>query len=97
MNLTMLVLNVSPKLEDELVDYLLGLESVTGFTSYAVRGHGAGQSLSIAEQVAGRRKRVQVEIMLDAGAVDAVVSGLAAQVGRDIAWWSYALSGSGHL
>lgn len=97
MSLTMLVLNAGPKLEDDLMDYLLGLEVVTGFTSYPVRGHGAGQSLSIAEQVAGRRKRIQVEIMLDSDAVEAVLAGLAEQVGRDVVWWSYVLSGRGHL
>src|SRR5690606_13563824 len=59
---TMLVLNVPPELEEDLVDYLLTLEAVAGFTSFRVHGHGEHAHLSIAEQVAGRRARLRYEI-----------------------------------
>lgn len=36
---TLLVLNITPELEEELVDYLLSREEVGGFTSYPVHGH----------------------------------------------------------
>ena len=36
----LLVLNITPELEEELVDYLLSCEKVGGFTSYPVHGHG---------------------------------------------------------
>ena len=37
---TMLVLNIRPELEEDLVDFLLAREGVAGFTSYHGRGHG---------------------------------------------------------
>ena len=40
MNDTLLVLNIPPELEEDLVDYLLSRPSVTGFTSFRVYGHG---------------------------------------------------------
>ncbi|WP_022959025.1 DUF3240 family protein [Spongiibacter tropicus] len=92
-----LILTVPPSLEDELVDYLLSLESVTGFTSYPVRGHGENRQLSIAEQVTGRQKRVQFELILNAGQVSTVLDGLRDNVGSDIFYWYQDVSGSGRL
>lgn len=83
---TLLILNIAPELEEDLVDYLLGLATVTGFTSYPVRGHGEHSPLSIAEQVAGRRKRVQFEIIMADSDVDELLEGLAA-VGKGISYW----------
>lgn len=98
---TMLVLNANPEIEDELLDYLLELDCVSGFTSYPVRGHGRHEGrrvpLSVAEQVTGRRKRVLVEILLEAAAIPLVLDGLKARVGGDITWWQLPLSGFGRV
>lgn len=94
---TLLVLNTLPELEEDLVDYLLSQDCVHGFTSYPVRGHGHHADLSVAEQVSGRRKRLQVEMLLDENEVDCVLEGLAENVGRDIAWWTTPVGASGHL
>ena len=93
----LLILNTRPELEEDLVDYLLSLSCVSGFTSYPVRGHGHHQNLSVAEQVSGRRKRLQVEIMLEEDAVPTVLSGLVENVGRDINWWRMPVMDSGML
>ncbi len=93
----LLILNTRPELEEDLVDYLLSLSCVSGFTSYPVRGHGHHQNLSVAEQVSGRRKRMQVEIMLEEDAVPTVLSGLVDNVGRDINWWRMPVMDSGML
>lgn len=93
----LLILNTRPELEEDLVDYLLSLSCVSGFTSYPVRGHGHHQNLSVAEQVSGRRKRLQVEIMLEEDAVPTVLSGLVDNVGRDINWWRMPVMDSGML
>lgn len=82
----LLVLNVAPALEEALVDYLLE-SAQEGFTSFAVRGHGEHDQLSIAEQVSGRRKRTQFELMMDEDRVDDLLEGLRKQVGTDIVWW----------
>ena len=35
---TLLVMNIPPALEDDMVDYLLALEEVKGFTSFIAQG-----------------------------------------------------------
>ncbi|MBQ0718685.1 MAG: DUF3240 family protein [Gammaproteobacteria bacterium] len=94
---TMLVLNISPELEDDLVDYLLAQEHVTGFTSYPVRGHGEHSYLSIAEQVSGRRKRVQFELIMAEAEVASVISKLATEVGIGIGYWQLPVSNVGRV
>ncbi len=92
-----LILTIPPDLEDDLVDYLLGLEAVGGFTSYLVRGHGENRQLSIAEQVTGRQKRVRFELILAANSVNTVLNGLRENVGSDIFYWYQDVNGSGHI
>ncbi len=83
---TMLVLNLNPELEEDLIDYLLEQDSITEFTSYPVYSHGHHPHMSVAEQVTGRRKRVQVEILLDEASVGELLAELAGRVGRDISY-----------
>ena len=64
---------------------LLGRAGVSGFTSYHARGHGeVNEEMSLAEQVSGRRKRLQFEILMDEADVLPLLDGLADEVGRDI-------------
>lgn len=93
----LLILNTNPELEEDLVDYLLGLDCISGFTSYPVRGHGHHGNLSVAEQVTGRRKRLQVEMVMPETDVETVLAGLADRVGRDISWWVQPVSAFGSL
>lgn len=83
----LLIINVPPALEEDLVDYLLSLDCVQGFTSYSVEGHGDHEDLSIAEQVSGRRKRKQFEMLIAAQDFDTITGGLGAEVGKDIVFW----------
>ena len=83
----LLVLNINPQLEEDLVDYLLGFEGVQGFTSMPVRGHGGGDGLSLAAQVSGRRKRIRIELLLNPAVSEQLIQGLEAAVGGDIVWW----------
>ena len=83
----LLVMNFNPDLEEDMVDYLLGLVVVAGFTSYPVRGHGENENLTVAEQVTGQRRRLQTELLLEQENVDLVLAGLKEAVGRDIVWW----------
>jgi len=92
-----LVLNTHPDLEEDLVDYLLTLSCVSGFTSYPVHGHGQHENLSVAEQVSGRRKRLQLEMIVNDTEVEIVLAGLIEKVGRDINWWQQAIIASGSL
>ncbi|MBT8147399.1 MAG: DUF3240 family protein [Gammaproteobacteria bacterium] len=95
---TLLVLNIRPELEEDLVDYLLAREGVAGFTSYHARGHGlVNEELSLAEQVSGRRKRLQFEILMDEADVNLLIDGLADEVGRDIVFWQQVVSNAGRV
>lgn len=61
----LVVLSVAPGLEEPVVDWLMGREGDPGFTSVPVFGHGAdSMSLSIAEQVTGRRRRLRFEVAM---------------------------------
>ncbi len=93
----MLVLNIPPELEEDLIDYLLSLGPVTGFTSYDTRGHGSEVTLTIAEQVSGRRKRKQFELLIEEESIPALLDGLPSAVGRDIAYWEQMISNIGHI
>lgn len=95
---TLLVLNIRPELEEDLVDYLLAQNGVAGFTSYHARGHGlVNEEMSLAEQVSGRRNRLQFEILMDEVDVQALIDGLAVQVGRDIIFWQQMVSNAGRV
>lgn len=94
---SLLVLTVTPELEEDLVDFLLGREGVDGFTSFEVRGHGEHENLSVAEQVSGRRRRLQFEIRLERDAIDALLDALGREVGSDIRFRELPLLRSGHL
>ena len=94
---TLLVLNLPPELEEDMVDYLLSLDGVGGFTSYVTRGHGEGAALSVAEQVSGRRQRLQFELLVDEEAVEGIVSGLVLQVGQGIVYWEHPVRRYGRI
>jgi nitrogen regulatory protein PII len=94
---TLLVLNISPELEEDLVDYLLQTKGVSGFTTQTVHGHGPEGAMSLAEQVAGRRKRLRIEILMQEKDVATLLAGLGGAVGRDIVYWQQPVSGYGRV
>jgi len=74
---TLLSLVVSPLVEDTLVDWLLAHDEVPGFTSAAVNGHGSSvHSMSLAEQVSGRRRQVLFQLHLPTAQCDGLVDAL---------------------
>lgn len=93
----LLVLLIDPALEEDLVDYLLGADDVSGFTSSDASGHGERGWMSIAEQVTGRRRRKRFELVLDEAGVQRVLNGLAEHVGRGIHYWYMPVGGSGRV
>jgi hypothetical protein len=75
-------LDVSLALEERVVDWLLSRDDVATFTSYAIQSHGAaGHELSVAEQVSGRQRRVELRIELAAAVVDGWLAALAESFG----------------
>ena len=96
-DITMLVLNIAPELEENLVDYLLTFEQVESFTSFRAYGHGEQHRLSVSEQVSGRRKRTQYEILVDPDAIPLIIDGLAGAVGKDVVYWQQAARSFGRV
>jgi hypothetical protein len=94
---TLLILNINPRLEEDLVDYLLSKNYMEGFTSYAVHGHGIHSDMSLTEQVSGRRKRLQVEAILEKENVSELLAGLKENVGTDIVYWEQNISNKGRI
>lgn len=92
-----LVLIVAPSLEEELVDQLLQLPAVDGFTSFAVQGNGKQQSMSLIEQVSGRRKRLRFELVVEADKVDGILRQLYGCLGKDTVYWVEPVTGFGKL
>ncbi len=91
-------LNVPPLLEARVVDWLLGRESVAGFTSFAAHGHGAHGPLSIAEQVSGHQRRVEIRIEMAREQLDAFLADLEASFrGADLYYVALPAIVSGHL
>lgn len=93
-----LVLNTSPALEDDLMDFLASRDNGQAFTYFPVFGHGSGlHGMSIAEQVSGRRRRVQFELVLDESEVEQLLDDLREQLGGDITFWQLPVQRFGRL
>jgi hypothetical protein len=93
--ITMLVLNASPALEEDVVDYLLTHPAIEEFSSLTVYGHGSRGDLTVTEQVTGRRKRVQFEILMNEDDVPGITQTLKQRFGTDIRYWQLPVYGLG--
>jgi hypothetical protein len=94
----LLRMNIPPSLEEEFVDALLDNPLVEGYQCYPTSGHGQVGAMSVTEQVAGRRNRVQFEVVLDADSVDEVLAGLKSVLPiADIIYWLMPIAGSGRF
>ena len=82
-------LTFAPALEERIIDWLLGRQDVETFTGYAAYAHAsAGGDLSVAEQVSGRRRRVEIRVELQAQALDAWLAELSeAFGGADVSYF----------
>lgn len=62
----LLTLIADPGLEESLVDWLLRYEARYGFTSSRIDGHSSQlDGLTLAEQVAGRKRQIQFQMGVD--------------------------------
>jgi len=94
----LLRLNIPPDLEEDVVDLLLASEEIPGFQSYPIRGHGQVGAMTIAEQVEGRRNRVQFEVVLDNDQLETLIKKLKKALPvPDIIYWVLPIASSGRL
>jgi hypothetical protein len=82
----LLILLVTPKLEEVLVDFLLQQTAISGFTTAPANGHGTGHGaghgsvkLSLVEQVTGRQSRVQFMLHATLPVMHALIAALKAE------------------
>jgi hypothetical protein len=93
-------LNAPRALEEQLVDWLLEREDTRSFTSYVAYSHSGrpGKQLSIAEQVSGRQRRIEVRIEVPADAIDGLLAHLESMGGdADLHFTVTPLLRAGHI
>lgn len=85
----LVTLNIPPSLEELMVDSLLLLESEHGFSSFPVSAHHHDNSgLSLAEQVAGRQKRIRFQMYVPVEELPALLVQLREEFsGSGIQYW----------
>ncbi|NBC15369.1 MAG: DUF3240 domain-containing protein [Gammaproteobacteria bacterium] len=95
----LLHLIVPAALEDALAEWLLERDDVPGFSSLPVAGHGSSEhSMTLAEQVAGRSRRVLFLVELPQPVADEVLADLrGAFAGTGLHWWLVPVLGAGRL
>lgn len=87
------------QVEDALAEWLLEREDIPGFSSFPVSGHGSSEhSMTLAEQVAGRSRRVMFLIQLPDEALTEVLAGLRSQfAGSGLHYWVLPVAEAGRL
>lgn len=95
----LLVIVTTPALEESLVDWLLARESLSGFSSTRIDGHGSRQTeLSLAEQVMGRQRKVMFHVHTDCTAVTMLLEALRADFkGAGLHYWVMPLLDAGKI
>jgi len=95
----LLYLIVAPSVADAVAEWLLEHPSVTGFSSSPIAGHGSSeQAMTLAEQVAGRQRRVMFFTHLGSTDADALLDRLRQDfAGADIHYWTTPVEHFGHL
>lgn len=94
----LLRVNIPPSLEEEFLDALLEKETVTGYQAFNTTGHGQVGSMTVAEQVAGRRNRVQFEVVLEEEILGDVLDHLKSEFPNpDIVYWVLPVIDSGRF
>lgn len=85
----LLQLIVPPAAEDVVAEWLLERDDVPGFTSAPVSGHGSSErSMTLAEQVAGRSRRVMFFTHLPTPVAASVLADLRTDfAGSGIHYW----------
>ena len=99
MSRCLLHLICSPRLEDALAEWLLERADVPGFSSLPIAGHGSSEhSMTIAEQVAGRSRRVLFMVELPVAVADALLVDLGRDFsGTGIHFWTVPVLAAGSL
>lgn len=82
-------INVSPSLEEALVDCLLSIENSQGFSSFPVNAHDQhNKGLSLAEQVTGRQKKIRFQMYVNKNDIALLINRLKSDFnGSGLHYW----------
>lgn len=85
----LVTINVSPSLEEAMVDCLLTFETAQGFSSFPINAHDhRHRGLSIAEQVTGRQRKVRFQMYIDKEHLPALLTKIKAEFsGTGLHYW----------
>lgn len=85
----LVTINVSPTLEEAMVDCLLTFETTQGFSSFPVNAHDhRNQGLSIEEQVSGRQRKMRFQMYIEKEQLPALLAKLKAEfTGTGLHYW----------
>jgi hypothetical protein len=97
--LVLLNLVAAPAVEDAIADWLLARSELPGFTSLPVAGHGSSiHSMTLAEQVAGRRRQVLFQCYLPADLADRLIDAVRTDfAGSGLHYWVLPVRAAGHI
>jgi len=95
----LVTINVPPLLEEAVVDCLLAIESADGFSSLVVSAHGSEHdTLSLAEQVAGRKKQIRFQMYVPEQQLEVLINQLKQNFsGAGIHYWVMPVLESGSI
>ena len=95
----LLNLVVTPEVEDAVSDWLLEYPAVAGFSTYPISGHGSSEhAMSLAEQVAGRRRQLLFQLYLPCAKCRVLLSDLRNKFhGSGMHYWLTPVLEAGHL
>ncbi len=95
----LITLTVSPAIEETIVDWLLQFEAQAGFTSFPVNGHSSREEgLSLAEQVAGRKKQLRFQMHIPETELAPFIERLRRDfAGAGLHYWVSPVIESGHI
>lgn len=85
----LVTINVSPSLEEAMVDCLLTFETAQGFSSFPVSAHDhRNQGLSLNEQVTGRQRKIRFQMYIDKDHISALLTKIKADfTGTGLHYW----------
>jgi len=95
----LVTINVPPLLEEAVVDCLLSIEASDGFSSLEVNAHSSEhEHLTLAEQVAGRKKQIRFQMYLPEKQLSTLLEQLKSCFsGSGIHYWVLPVLESGYI
>ena len=95
----LVVLTVAPALEEPLIDWLLARPESSGFTCSQAFGHSArNEHLSPREQVTGRQRRTQFQVVMQDSQLGAFLAEARRTfAGADLHYWVLPVIAEGRL